>query len=46
MSGNLLQLIDEAIKLELNVAEIYLSFHKHYINRELPRLKLRYLKCP
>ena len=28
--GNLRQLIDEAIKLELNVAEIYLSFHHRF----------------
>lgn len=30
MSENLKQLIEEAIKLELNVAEIYLSFHYRF----------------
>ena len=30
MTENLRQLIDEAIKLELNVAEIYLGFHHRF----------------
>lgn len=30
MNENLLELIEEAIKLELNVAEIYLSFHHRF----------------